>query len=228
MKKHDNFSIKIDWLLVILFVVVVVLGWLNIYAAVNDESSTISIFNLETNSGKQFLWIGISAVVIILILLLDYSIFTMFPYFFYGLAIVMLIATILFAREVNGAKAWLEFGPIKFQASELAKLATALTLAKYINDYNIKFNQLKTYAISFGLLLVPIALIALQPDPGTILVFMSFMIAFYREGMDPTIIIMGIVAGALFILTLAVPKVLLLIGVFLIGFLIIGLATDTF
>ena len=84
MKKHENFGIKIDWLLVILFAIVVILGWLNIYAAVNDESSTISIFNLETNSGKQFLWIGISAVVIILILLLDYSIFTMFP----GLAAV--------------------------------------------------------------------------------------------------------------------------------------------
>lgn len=228
MKKHDNFSIKIDWILVLLYAVVVLLGWLNIYAAVNDESSTISIFNMDTNSGKQFLWIGISVVIIVLILLVDYSIFTVFPYFFYGLAIVMLIATILFAREVNGAKAWLEFGPIKFQASELAKLATALTLAKFINDYNVKFNKLKSYLISFGLLVIPIGLIALQPDPGTILVFTSFMIAFYREGMDPTLIVMGIVAAALFILTLAMPKVLLIASICIICLLIIGLATHSY
>ena len=225
--KHDNFSIKVDWLMVLLYAVVVLLGWLNIYAAVYDESSGLSIFDLDTNSGKQFLWIGISVVVIALILIMDYSIFTVFPYFFYGLAIVALVATVLFAREVNGAKAWLEFGPVKFQASELAKLATALTLAKYINDYNVKFAKLKAYFVSFGLLAVPIVLIALQPDPGTILVFMSFMIAFYREGMNPTLIIMGIVAVAFFLLTLLVPKVLIIIGVALFGFLAIGLATET-
>ena len=228
MKKHDNFAIKVDWLLVVLYAVVVLLGWLNIYAAVYDESSGYSIFDPATNSGKQFIWIVVSVVVILLILLMDYSIFTIFPYFFYGLAIIMLIATVLFAREVNGAKAWLEFGPIKFQASELAKLATALTLAKFINDHNVKFNQLKPYFISFGLLVIPIVLIALQPDPGTILVFMSFLIAFYREGMDPTLIIMGIIAGAFFILTLLVPKVLLITGIFLVGFLIIGLLTYTY
>ncbi|MBW3546050.1 MAG: rod shape-determining protein RodA [Bacteroidetes bacterium] len=227
MKKHDNFSIKVDWLLVMLYVVVVMLGWLNIYAAVYDESAGLSIFDWNTNSGKQLIWIGISAAVILLILLMDYSIFTVFPYFFYGVAIIMLIATVIFAREVNGAKAWLEFGPIKFQPSEVAKLATALTLAKFINDHNVKFNQLKPYFVSFGLLALPILLIALQPDPGTILVFMSFMIAFYREGMDPTLIVMGIVAGAFFILTLLVPKVLLILGVFLVGFLAIGLATET-
>ncbi|AHM61753.1 rod shape-determining protein roda [Flammeovirgaceae bacterium 311] len=227
MKKHDNFAIKIDWLLVILYAAVVLLGWLNIYAAVYDESSGLSIFNPATNSGKQFIWIGISVVFIALILLMDYSIFTAFPYFFYGLAIVMLLATLIFAREVNGARAWLEFGPIKFQASELAKLATALTLAKYINDYNVKFNQLKSYFISFGLLVVPIAFIALQPDPGTILVFLSFLIAFYREGMNPALIIIGIIAVAFFLLTLLVPKILIIIGVFLTGFLVIGLATRT-
>ncbi|WP_224999756.1 rod shape-determining protein RodA [Cesiribacter sp. SM1] len=227
MKKHDNFAIKIDWLLVVLYAVVVLLGWLNIYAAVYDESSGLSIFNPETNSGKQFIWIGISVVFIVLILLMDYNIFTIFPYFFYGLAIAMLVATLIFAREVNGARAWLEFGPIKFQASELAKLATALTLAKYINDYNVKFNKLKTYFISFGLLVVPIAFIALQPDPGTILVFSSFLIAFYREGMNPALIIIGIIAVAFFLLTLLVPKMLIIIGVFLTGFLVIGLAAKT-
>lgn len=213
--------------MVLLYAVVVLLGWLNIYAAVYDESAGLSIFDPATNSGKQFIWIGVSFVFIVLILLIDYSIFTIFPYFFYGLAILMLVATLLFAREVNGARAWLEFGPIKFQASELAKLATALTIAKYMNDYNVKFAKFKHIGVVFGLLLIPIALIAGQPDPGTILVFMSFMIAFYREGMDPTIIIMGIIAGIFFILTLVVPKVLLIIAIFLFGFLIIGLATNT-
>jgi rod shape determining protein RodA len=228
VKQHDNFAIKIDWLLVVLYAIVVLLGWLNIYAAVYDETSSAPIYALDSNSGKQLLWIGISIVVIALILVLDYSIFTIFPYVFYAIAILLLIATILFAREVNGAKAWLEFGPIKFQASELAKLATALTLAKYINDYGVKFGKLKNYAVSFGIMLFPIALIALQPDPGTILVFMSFLIAFYREGMDPTLIIMGIIAGIFFILTLVVSKVMLIISVFLIGFLIIGLLVHTY
>lgn len=228
VSKHDNFSIKIDWLLVALFAIVAVLGWLNIYSAVYDENSGLSMFNLDTNSGKQFLWICISLVLIVLILLIDYSIITFFPYMLYVIAILMLVATLIFAREVNGAKAWLEFGPIKFQASELAKLATALTLAKYINDYNVKFDKLKAYFTTFGLLIIPIAFIAMQPDPGTILVFSSFLIAFYREGMDPTIIVIGIIAGFFFILTMAFSKTLLIISVFLLGFLIIGLATYTF
>ena len=226
--KHDNFSIKIDWLLVALFAIVTVLGWLNIYSAVYDENSGLSMFNLDTNSGKQFLWICISVVLILLILLIDYSIITFFPYVLYVIAIIMLVATLIFAREVNGAKAWLEFGPIKFQASELAKLATALTLAKYINDYNVKFDKLKTYFTTYGLLIVPIVFIAMQPDPGTILVFSSFLIAFYREGMDPSIIVIGIIAGFFFILTMAFSKTILIISVFLLGFLIIGLATYTF
>ncbi|EMR02961.1 rod shape-determining protein RodA [Cesiribacter andamanensis] len=228
MKQHDNFGIKIDWLLVVLYALVALLGWLNIYAAVYDETANVAIWAQDTNSGKQLLWIGISVVVIVLILIMDYSIFTIFPYFFYAIAIILLIATILFAREVNGARAWLEFGPLKFQASEVAKLATALTLAKFINDYNVKFNTLKTYAISFGIMVLPIALIALQPDPGTILVFMSFLIAFYREGMDPTLIIMGLIAGLFFILTLVVSKVLLITSVAVIGLLIIGLLTHTY
>lgn len=213
--------------MVFLYMIVVILGWLNIYAAVYDESSGLSIFDPATNSGKQFIWIGISLFCILLILVVDYSLFTTFPYVFYGIALLMLVATLLFAREVNGAKAWLEFGPIKFQPSEVAKLATALTLAKYINDYNVRFAKFKHIAMVFGLLIIPIVLIAGQPDPGTILVFMSFLIAFYREGMSPAIIIMGIVAAIFFILTLAVPKVLLIIIVFLLGFLIIGLATQT-
>ena len=227
MKRYNNLNIKIDWFLVALYAVMVILGWLNIYASVYDESLDLSIFNMQLNSGKQLMWIGITTVVILLIFLLDLNFFTSFPYPFYVVTLLMLVG-VLFMPEVNGAKAWFQIGPVKIQPAEFAKFTTALVLAKYFNDYNVKFSNLQQYGIAFGIILLPMAIIMLQPDAGTFLVFCSFAIVFYREGMNPTIIVLGLAAIAIFILTLLIDKLYLIIGVVAIGLFLIGIGARTF
>ena len=226
MSRYDSSSIKIDWFIVALYAALVILGWLNIYAAVYDASADSSIFDFSTNSGRQFAFIGVSVVVIVVMFLVDYSLITSFSYVFYVISIPLLIG-VLFMPEVNGANSWYSLGPLKFQPSEIAKWATALTLAKYINDYNIKFKRLKSYLVVFGIILVPIAFIILQPDAGTVLIFLSFILAFYREGMSPVLLIMGLAAIALVIVPLIVGKALTIIFVVLLGLLIIGLSLKT-
>lgn len=208
--------------MVLIYAVLVFLGWLNIYASVYDESLGLSIFNMQLNSGKQLMWIGITFVVIVLILLIDLQFFTTFAYLFFGITILMLIGVLLMP-EVNGQKGWFEIGSIKIQPAEFAKFTTALVISKYINDYHIKFTSLKQYAIVFGILLLPMGAIMLQPDTGTFLVFCSFVIAFYREGMNPALIVMGIMGIVLGVLTLMVDEVYLIISTIIIGLLVIGL-----
>ena len=226
MKRYNNLNIRIDWVLVSLYALMVILGWLNIYASVYDESLGLSIFNMQLNSGKQLMWIGITVVVILLIFLLDLNFFTSFPYIFYVITLAMLVG-VLFMPEVNGAKAWFQIGAVKIQPAEFAKFTTALVLAKYINDYNVKFSNLKEYAVAFAILLVPMGIIMLQPDAGTFLVFCSFAIAFYREGMNPAIIILGLLAIAIFVLTLLVDKLYLIIGVVAVGLFLLGVGART-
>ena len=226
MKRYNNFTIRVDWLLVVLYALLVLLGWMNIYASVYDESVGQTIFSMELNSGKQLMWIGITFVVILLIFLLDLNFFTTFSYLFYGVTLLMLVG-VLFMPEVNGAKAWFQIGPVKIQPAEFAKFTTALVVAKYINDYNIKFTNLKQYAIAFGIILVPMAIIMLQPDAGTFLVFCSFVIVFYREGMNPAIIVLGLISAAIFVLTLLVDELYLIIGTIVCGLLIIGIGART-
>lgn len=222
MKRYNNLSFRLDWVMILLYALLVILGWLNIYASVYDESLGLSIFNMQLNSGKQLMWIGITFVVILLILLLDLQFFTTFAYLFFGITLLMLIGVLLMP-EVNGQKGWFELGPIKLQPAEFAKVTTALVISKYINDYHIKFTSLKQYAMVFGILLLPMAMIMLQPDTGTFLVFCSFVIAFYREGMNPTLIVMGIMGIILGVLTLMVDEVNLILSTIIIGLLIIGL-----
>lgn len=222
MKRYNNLSFRVDWALVLLYGLLVFMGWFNIYASVYDESLGLSIFNMELNSGKQLMWIGISVVVILLIFLIDLQVFTSFSYVLFGLTILLLIG-VLFMPEVNGQKGWFAIGPVKIQPAEFTKVTTALVLAKYINDYNIKFSNLKQYAMVFGILLLPMGAIILQPDTGTFLVFCAFVIAFYREGMNPTIIVIGFMGIVLGVLTLLVDEVYLIISTLIIGLLIIGL-----
>ena len=226
MKRYNNFTIRVDWLLVIMYALLVLLGWMNIYASVYDESLEQSIFSMDLNSGKQLMWIGITTVAILLIFLLDLNFFTTFSYLFYVVTLLMLVG-VLFMPEVNGAKAWFQIGPVKIQPAEFAKFTTALVVAKYINDYNIKFTSLKQYAMVFGIILLPMAVIMLQPDAGTFLVFCSFAIVFYREGMNPTPIVLGLIGIAIFVLTLLVDELYLIIGTLVCGLLIIGIGART-
>jgi len=220
-RREDLFN-KIDWTTVLIYLVLVLMGWLNIYAAVYDESAT-GVFNLSNNAGKQFLWILTSLVLIVVIMSLDYKTFDSLSYVIYGVVMLLLILVVIFGREVSGAKSWFQLGGLRIQPSEFAKFATALALAKFLGQPTVKFSQTKNQIISGLLIGLPVVLILLQPDTGTAMVFGAFVIVLYREGLSPNIIIIGLIAIALFILTLLVQQIYLIIGIVITSLIVIGL-----
>lgn len=204
--RQENISGSLDWVTIGLYAMMVVLGWLNIYAVGYDESVGQPIFTLTLNSGRQLLFIGASLVIILGIIILDMRFYDAFAYIMYGLLMMILLTIPFFGKEVGGNRAWIGIGSFGVQPSEFAKFATALAVAKYMGSVGFRMDNLRNQAVLFAMIGLPMALILLQKDTGTALVFSSFLIVFFREGMSPFLIIVGICASALFILTLLVPN----------------------
>lgn len=224
MRRQDNINAnKIDWVLIVLYGLLVFLGWLNIFAAVYDEQQQQNIFDISLNSGKQLIWIGTSILLIIVIMVMDFRFYNSFAYVFYGVIMVMLLLVMLFGREVAGAKAWFEIGPFRIQPAEFAKFATALAVAKYLEVSTVKLDRFKDLAIAGALIVLPAIFILLQNDTGSAMVFAAFVIVFYREGLNPAFLIIGLAGITIFVLTLMVNQVYLMIGVGVLTLLIIGI-----
>lgn len=224
MRRQDNINAnKIDWVLIVLYGLLVFLGWLNIFAAVYDEQQQQNIFDISLNSGKQLIWIGTSILLIIVIMVMDFRFYNSFAYVFYGVIMVMLLMVMLFGREVAGAKAWFEIGPFRIQPAEFAKFATALAVAKYLEVSTVKLDKFKDLAIAGALIALPAIFILLQNDTGSAMVFAAFVIVFYREGLNPAFLIIGLAGITIFVLTLMVNQVYLMIGVGVLTLLIIGI-----
>ena len=223
MTRRESIVNQMDWLTISLFFLIVILGWMNIYAAVYNESDVHSIFSLDLNSGRQFLFILGSVVLIIMIMAIDFRFYDTFAYFIYGAVIAILIFVLLFGREVAGSKSWFELGPFRLQPSEFAKFATALAVSKLISTSGFRIDRLREQAMLFIIIGLPAILIILQGDTGTALVFSAFVLVFYREGMSPFLIILGVVMSIIFLLTMLIPEhMYLFIGIAVIaGFLIL-------
>ena len=213
-----------DWITVALYAAIVLLGWLNIYAVTYDQSVDISIFSLQINSGRQLLFIAGATVIIMGILIIDMRFYETFAYVIYGFILFLLILVPIIGKEVGGNKAWLGIGSFGVQPSEFAKFATALAVAKFIGTVGFKMDQMRNQIILFVMIGVPMVLILLQKDTGTALVFTVFTIVYFREGMSPMLIIMGIVAAVIFILTLLINEYYLYtaIGVILVSAIMLG------
>ena len=206
MKREDNITDKIDWVTVLIYGAIVFLGWLNIYAVTYDENAQTSIFSLDLNSGRQLVFIGGSLVIILAILIIDRQFYETFAYIIYGLLMLMLLLVPLIGKEVGGNKAWLGIGSFGVQPSEFAKFATALVVAKMIGSIGFKIDNLRNQLILFALIGGPMLLILLQKDTGTALVFTVFVVVFFREGMSPFLILIGLACAAIFVLTLLVEE----------------------
>lgn len=188
----------------------VTLGWLNIFAAIYDETADQTIWDLSLSSGRQLMFIAATAVIVIMIIIIDMRFYETFAYLFYGLILVLLFLVPLIGKEVGGNKAWIGIGSFGVQPSEFAKFITALAVAKYIGSVGFRMDNLRNQAVLFALIGVPIILIQLQKDTGTALVFTSFVLVFYREGMSPFLLIVGVCAATIFVLTLLIPNPLYL------------------
>lgn len=211
MRRQEEITKGIDWVTVIIYGVLVLWGWLNIFATVYDAEATQSIFDMSLNSGKQLLWIGTAVILITIILNTDYKFFDVFAYFIYGAVIVSLIAVLLLGRKVAGSQSWFEIGSIRIQPSEFAKFAAALAVSKYLSGNMVRGEKLQTQITAGAIIFFPALLILAQNDTGSFLVFSCFLIVLFREGMSPFPIILGFVVVAMFILTLIMDKMYLFI-----------------
>lgn len=193
LSNKNSYRKGIDWLTVLLYVLLVGFGWLNLYAA-NFNPETKVFFSVDAEYFKQLIWIGISVLCIGVIMLIDSKFFVEISFVIFGVSILLLIATLVIGKEVNGAKAWIALGPLSFQPVEFTKIGTALVLARMMSRYGFTFDA-KAYLRLFGLLLVPIALVLLQNDTGSALIFFVFLLSMYREGMSGHVLMLGVTCG---------------------------------
>ncbi len=223
MKSQNNIFLNIDWITILLYLALVMMGWINIYAAVYSDEHQ-SILDIGQQYGKQMIWIIAGLFLAICVLIVDSKFYVAFAYHIYILILFLLVAVLFFGREVNGARAWFEVGGVALQPAELGKFATSLAIAKYMSQFGFKMARTKSYIVLGTMMLLPALLILLQNDTGSALVFAVFFLVFYREGLPDVILIGGFTAIILFILALLWTQfqiLILLIIVSLILFTII-------
>ncbi|MFT6827723.1 MAG: rod shape determining protein RodA [Roseivirga sp.] len=227
MRKGESILKNLDWSIVLLYSILVVMGWFNIFASVYDPESASNIFDLSLNSGRQLLFIGGAVILIVVILLLDFRIYESFAPAFYVVFILLLMGVLVFGTKINGARAWFDLGIFRFQPAEFTKLATALLLARYISTTGVKLNEFKHQLIVLAMIAFPVGLIFLQPDTGSAMVFAALIIPLYREGFPGSFLVLGLTAAGLFVLTLLLPQIYIIIGLAVLAAIAIALTEKT-
>jgi rod shape determining protein RodA len=212
MNNQRSLFFNVDWPIILTYITLCIIGWFNIHAAVYDPSNP-SIIDLDTNYGKQFFFIISAFIIGLAILLLDSRFFNTFSPVFYGITILLLILVLIIGRNVGGNQAWIPIGNFRLQPSEFAKFATCLMLARYLSSGTIKIQDIKTQLFAAFIILVPTALILLQPDAGSALTFSSLILVLYREGLSGYFLLIEGLAIILFVLTVLYNKYLVLAGV---------------
>ena len=188
-----------DWFTIGLCFLLMILGWTTIYSTGFHDGGQ-SFFDFGTESGKQLFWIGVCAILALIIINIEGSFFNQFAWPMYGFIMLLLVLVLLVGKEVGGAKAWFRIGSFGIQPSEFSKMAIALVMARFIAESGSKFRQVNTRLKAAGILLFPAGLILLQPDLGTVLVYSGFVFVLYREGLSGAILIGGMGGIALAII----------------------------
>ncbi len=201
MRNREKISGNIDRVSILIYTLLVIIGWLSIFTASAGEDVG-TLFDISTRYGKQLMWVGFSIVLGIVILIIDAKFFSTFSYVFYFGMLAILVGVLFFGSTVAGSKSWFKIGSFAIQPAEFAKFATALALANYLSTLNVDMRLLKTKVISISILIAPALLILLQNDTGSALVYFSFVIVLFREGFSGLILIAGIIMAILFIVTL--------------------------
>lgn len=209
---------NIDRTLVILYFILVILGWLNIYAAVYNESHS-RIFDFSQKYGKQVIWILAAFFIAFLTLMIDGKFFSQFAYLVYGIGIMLLIAVIFTGKEISGSKSWFQIAGIALQPVEFAKVGTCLAIAKYLGGLDVNIKKIKILLVMAAFILVPIVLVILQHDTGSAIVFTSLIIVLYRAGLSRTLMIVFVVIPLLAVLSLLINKYIIIGGLFIIALL---------
>ncbi len=191
---------KVDKTIVILYLIFVVAGWFNIYAASYDLENATDMLDLSTRAGMQLVWIGTSLLLAFALLKIEVSFYESYAFVFYLIGITLLIITLIVAKEINGSRSWLVIGPVRLQPAEFIKFIIALLLAKIFNVYDFRLMERKNLLLVSLIILLPTILVIFQSETGTALVYLSFILVLYREGLPGGFLFMGIAVVVYFIL----------------------------
>lgn len=227
--RKSNIWKSVDWVTIIIYLILVVCGWLSVCGASYDYGEP-DFLDFSTRAGKQFVWIICSLGIAFVLLMLDDDLYDIFSYLVYIGMILLLVLTILIAPDVKGSRSWIQLGPVSLQPAEFAKFATALALAKYMSSSSFSMYKIKSAFIAVAFIMLPMVLIILQKETGSALVYAAFFLMLYREGMPGVVLFSGICAVVYFVVGIRYDEVPLfeesttMVGKFVVLYLILLVA----
>lgn len=219
-RKQESLTGKLDWVTVILYTILVLLGWAAIYSA-SYSGEENSIFDASISSGKQFQWMMACFVILFIILIVDSRFYVTFSYVFYVLLLLLVVAVIFFGTEVKGQRNWIRIGGFQMQPSEMAKFAVGLALAKYLSGLNVDIRRWSDKWKAFAIIGLPMMIVMIQGDAGSAIVFVAFVLVLFREGLEPYFLIVGTAVAVLSILALLIDKFILTGALFVLALLLV-------
>ena len=200
-----------DWTSILIYILLVAIGWINIYSASLSEASS-SFMDLDQVYGKQFLWILLSLFLIVIVLSIESKFYERFAGVFYVISLISIIGLFFFGKTINGATSWYAIGGFTIQPAEFAKVATALALAKYVSDIQTNIRNIRGQFKAFIIIALPALIILPQPDAGSALVYSAFFFPLYREGLSGVYLMAGALGVVVFVLTLVFSPIWVSIG----------------
>ena len=227
MSRETSFFKKIDWITISIYLLLVCIGWFNIFASIYDaESGQFSdIFDLSQRYGMQLMWIGGAIIIAILCLCLQSKFYPVLAWPLYIVSVLSLIAVLVVGVEVNGSTSWLDIGGFRLQPAEFSKIACSLALARLMSEPHFRLRQPSNMLFSLAIICIPPIFIILEHETGLALVYTAFLIVLYREGMSGWILILGLCAVSLFLLTILWEAVSVFMLIALVCALVYGLVS---
>ncbi|MCK5821638.1 MAG: rod shape-determining protein RodA [Bacteroidales bacterium] len=225
---RKNFLARVDWITVIIYLVFIAFGWLNIYATNYQEGQELGLFSMLSRHSKQFVYILAALILAIVVLIIDSKFWVLFAYPVYGVVVFFLVLVLFLGREINGATSWFFIGSFSIQPSEFAKIGAVLIVAKILSQFNFSVHNWRNMTLLFGAMLLPSVLILLQNDTGSAIVYFALILVVFREGLNETFLIFGVIGIFLFLMTLLIPFSVLVPLVSLSALIIVSLKEASF
>ncbi len=226
--RRESIYRKLDWQLILIYLFLVLIGWINVFSSVYDPELSKGILSFSERSGMQFVWIltsfGLAALIIYII---NPKFYSVTAWFIYALAILALLGVLVVGVDVNGSRSWVEIGPLRLQPAEFSKIATALAFSSLLGKYNFHLKSLTSATRVAMTIIFPMLLIVLEKETGSALVYFAFIFVLYREGLSGWFLILGMLAIVLFIMTLSFSPYLSIIFLFSVAVIARGLFTKS-
>ncbi|UKK50647.1 rod shape-determining protein RodA [Prevotella sp. E13-17] len=207
--KHPGVLQSIDWWTIAIYMALLIFGWISVCGA-SYSFEEPNLFSLSARSGMQIVWIGTSLFLGLVLLLLDDRFYDTFAFVIYGVLLLLLFGTIFNPHSIKGSHSWLVLGPLRLQPAEFAKFATALALAKFMGRFRYNIHNTKDFLLTLAIIFVPMFFIIMQRETGSALVYLSFFLMLYREGMTGSVLFTGAAMVIYFVIGIRYAEPLLL------------------